>query len=97
MGVGKKCIFLFYKKAVLSIIILLSVGLEEIKNHACTYLREMKKKSAGVVEGPLLEGRYGALTSPHLNLALLRSGAGMERVKKSNERSRVVFKKSRSA
>jgi len=35
----------------------------------------MKNNSAGVVGGPLLVGRFEALTSP-LNLALLRSGSG---------------------
>jgi len=36
---------------------------------------ENKKKSAGVVEGPLLVRRFGAVTSSPLNPALLRSGS----------------------
>jgi len=48
----------------------------------------MKNNSAGVVGGPLLVGRYGALTFPPPGLAAGRAGA--ERVEKSNERSGAV-------
>jgi len=50
--------------------------------HTC----EKWKKSAGVVGGPLLVGRSGALTSP----PKIRPCCGAERVKKSNKRSRAV-------
>jgi len=36
-----------------------------------------EKKSSGVVAGPLLVGRFGALTSP-LNPAFMQSGAGQK-------------------
>jgi len=42
----------------------------------------MKNNSAGVVGGPLLVKRFGALTPP----PYIRRCCGAERVKKSNER-----------
>jgi len=46
----------------------------------------MKNNSAGVVGGPLLVKRFGALTPP----PYIRRCCGAERVKKSNERSGAV-------
>ena len=56
-------------------------------NHTCTYLREMKINSAGVVGGPLLVGRFGALTFPlKSRLAAERSGSKVKWSERSGER-----------
>ena len=62
----------------------------KLRNMHVAYTCEKGQKSSGVLGGPLSLGRSGALTSPLLNPAFLWSGAGAERVKKSNERSRAV-------